>query len=102
VVLSLIDPVNVRLPQIWLWTQEFYNAFTVGQLSARFDPRLGSGTLAKVEGDAVAFSPAFFRTDPMSQEQWLVQVIAESSHSPQPDPAELAIRPEPPTSTGTE
>jgi hypothetical protein len=100
-VLSLVDPINVRLPQIHNWTSVFFRDFSGGKTAVRLDPRLGKQILVRVEGDSVVFSPAFFNTDPMTQEQWLVQIIGQVTHAV-PDGAELAIRPEEPTTTGTE
>ena len=89
-VVSLFTPIDVRLPQIRDWSRNFYGAFEASRLIPLVDFRLSGETLARLDGNRIHFSPKFFDADPMTQESWLVQLMAQAM----PDHAsELALRP---------
>jgi hypothetical protein len=89
-IVTLFAPIDVRLPQIHDWSRHFYGEFEASRLIPLVDFRLPSETLARLDGNRVHFSPKFFEADPMTQESWLVQLMAQAM----PDhAAELAVRP---------
>lgn len=78
-VISLFDPIARRLPQIRIWSETFFEDFTRGHFALSIQHDLPQGRLVWLKDDHLVFSPAFFNADPMTQSQWLVQVMAEAN-----------------------
>lgn len=91
-VISLFEPLRIRLPQIREWQESFARDFSSGQYATTIERSLPHGDLVAVEHGRVVFTPAFFEADSMTQEQWLVQVMAQAGSHADARP-QIAVRP---------